>query len=193
MKATVSFLLFWALVERVYAQAGKYVFDEDNWRPPSILGAVLTIAVVWLVLRYVYKRETEDEDYSERVDKLAQSIINAEKNKIEKKVEPGVDYTKVPEEFLLRNLIKARMHRAMKAKDTARLQVIRMLMAKINQYQKESGSFASDDAVKNIVKKMINECEETKNAGELAVRDDIVGQATFEISVLEECLVVLEF
>lgn len=77
---------------------------------------------------------------------------------------------------------------AMRARDKARLSVLRMTTAAIKQREVDSRSELDDAGVLSVLDKMIKQRRESVDHYRSAGRQDLVDKESFEIGVLEEYL-----
>ncbi|MEO5734482.1 MAG: GatB/YqeY domain-containing protein [Rubrivivax sp.] len=85
----------------------------------------------------------------------------------------------------LKSRITEDMKSAMRARDTARLLVIRMLLAACKQREVDERIELDDAAVVGLVDKLIKQRRDSVAAFQIAARDDLVAIETAEIAVLE--------
>ncbi len=86
----------------------------------------------------------------------------------------------------LKQQITEDMKTAMRAKDSARLGAIRLLLAAIKQREVDERIDLSDIDVVTIIDKMIKQRRDSINQFEAAGRQDLVDAEKFEISVLQQ-------
>ncbi|MGQ2966649.1 GatB/YqeY domain-containing protein [Methylophilus sp.] len=80
------------------------------------------------------------------------------------------------------------MKTAMRAKDTAKLGVIRLLLAAIKQREVDERIELDDAAVISAIEKMLKQRRDSIAAFESAERHDLADQEKFEVTVLQEYL-----
>ncbi|MEZ0288204.1 MAG: GatB/YqeY domain-containing protein [Methylophilus sp.] len=80
------------------------------------------------------------------------------------------------------------MKTAMRAKDTAKLGVIRLLLAAIKQREVDERIELDDAAVITAIEKMLKQRRDSIAAFESAERHDLADQEKFEVTVLQEYL-----
>jgi len=85
----------------------------------------------------------------------------------------------------LKQSITADMKTAMRAKETARLSAIRLLLAAIKQREVDDRIELTDTDVISIIDKMIKQRRDSISQFEAAARQDLVDVEKFEISVLQ--------
>lgn len=85
----------------------------------------------------------------------------------------------------LKQSITADMKTAMRAKETARLSAIRLLLAAIKQREVDDRIELTDTDVISIIDKMIKQRRDSISQFEVAARQDLVDVEKFEISVLQ--------
>jgi uncharacterized protein len=88
----------------------------------------------------------------------------------------------------LKDRVTEDMKTAMRAKDSARLSTIRMLLAACKQKEVDERVVLDDAAVIAIVDKLIKQRKDSIAAFELAGRTDLVDKETAELQVLEAYL-----
>jgi uncharacterized protein YqeY len=84
----------------------------------------------------------------------------------------------------LKDRITEDMKTAMRAKDTARLSTIRLLLAAIKQKEVDERVTVDDGQVLAIVEKLIKQRRDSIEQFQRASRQDLVEQESFELSVL---------
>ncbi len=84
----------------------------------------------------------------------------------------------------LKDRISEDMKAAMRAKDSARLSAVRMLLAAMKQKEVDERVALSDADVLSIVEKMLKQRRESIAQFEKAGRNDLAGAEIFEITVL---------
>lgn len=91
----------------------------------------------------------------------------------------------------LKDRITEDMKEAMRAKDSAKLSVIRFLLAAIKQIEVdakttegETRTALSDEQTLNVINKLIKQRRDSKEQFEQAGRDDLAQQEAYELSVL---------
>ena len=84
----------------------------------------------------------------------------------------------------LKDRITEDMKSAMRAKDTARLSTIRLLLAAIKQKEVDERIAVDDAQVLAIIEKLIKQRRDSIEQFGRANRQDLVDQETFELSVL---------
>jgi uncharacterized protein YqeY len=85
----------------------------------------------------------------------------------------------------LKNQITADMKDAMRAKDSARLGTIRLLLAALKQKEVDERTELDDNAVIAVVDKMIKQRKDSISAYEQAARSDLVAIEQAELEVLK--------
>jgi uncharacterized protein len=85
----------------------------------------------------------------------------------------------------LKNQISEDMKIAMRAKDSARLGAIRLLLSAIKQREVDERIEMSDADVVAVIEKMLKQRRDSIAAFELAKRDDLADVEKFEVSVLQ--------
>lgn len=80
------------------------------------------------------------------------------------------------------------MKTAMRAKDTARLGTIRLLLAAIKQKEVDERADVDDAAVSGIVEKLIKQRKDSISQFQAAARDDLVAAEQAELAVLQAYL-----
>ena len=88
----------------------------------------------------------------------------------------------------LKDRITDDMKAAMRAKDTARLSTVRMLLAAMKQREVDDRIVLDDAAVLAIVEKMIKQRRESIAQFEAASRNDLADNEKFELGVLSAYL-----
>ncbi len=88
----------------------------------------------------------------------------------------------------LKDRVTEDMKTAMRAKDSARLSTIRMLLAACKQKEVDERVVLDDAAVVAIVDKLIKQRKDSIAAFALAARTDLVDKETAELQVLEAYL-----
>jgi uncharacterized protein len=88
----------------------------------------------------------------------------------------------------LKAQITEEMKTAMRAKDTAKLGVIRLLLAAIKQREVDERIELDDAAVITAIEKMLKQRRDSIAAFESAERHDLADQEKFEVTVLQEYL-----
>jgi hypothetical protein len=88
----------------------------------------------------------------------------------------------------LKTRIQDDMKDAMRAKDSARLGTIRMLLAACKQREVDERIELDDPAVVSIVDKLIKQRKDSVAAFQAAGRDDLVAKESAEITVLQAYL-----
>ena len=88
----------------------------------------------------------------------------------------------------LKNRITDDMKTAMRAKDTARLGTIRLLLAAIKQKEVDERIELTDTAIGGIVEKLIKQRKDSINQFQAAGRDDLVAAEQAELVVLQAYL-----
>ncbi len=86
----------------------------------------------------------------------------------------------------LRQKISDDMKAAMRAKDTARLSAIRLLLAAIKQREVDERIDLSDSDIVTIIEKMNKQRRDSISQYEAAARQDLADVEKFEMSVLAE-------
>ncbi len=84
----------------------------------------------------------------------------------------------------LRDRVTEDMKTALKAKDTARLSAVRLLMAAIKQREVDERIQLSDDDVVAVIDKMLKQRRDSISQYEAAKRQDLADVEKFEIEVL---------
>ncbi len=88
----------------------------------------------------------------------------------------------------LKDRITDDMKSAMRAKETARLGTIRLLLAAIKQKEVDERVELSDAAVSSIVEKLIKQRKDSISQFQAAGRDDLVAAEQAELAVLQAYL-----
>ncbi len=88
----------------------------------------------------------------------------------------------------LKERIQEDMKSALRAKDSARLSTIRMLLAAVKQREVDERVVLDDAAVVGIVDKLIKQRKDSIAAFQQAGRDDLVDKESAEVRVLEAYL-----
>src|SRR6202008_462359 len=88
----------------------------------------------------------------------------------------------------LKSRITEDMKAAMRAKETARLSTIRLLLAALKQREVDERIELSDADVLSVVEKLIKQRRESIAQFEKAAREDLVAAEKFEIEVLSAYL-----
>jgi uncharacterized protein YqeY len=88
----------------------------------------------------------------------------------------------------LKDRITEDMKQAMRAKDSARLSAIRLLLAAIKQREVDERITLDDTQVVSVVDKMIKQRRESIAQYEKAARQDLVDAESFELQVLQAYL-----
>lgn len=90
------------------------------------------------------------------------------------------------------NSIKGSIHTsmvaAMRAQDKARLGIIRLIQAGIKQQEVDERITLTDEQVLTLLDKMIRQRRESIKQFEMAKREDLVQQESFEVLVIQEFL-----
>ena len=84
----------------------------------------------------------------------------------------------------LRDRITEDMKTAMKARETARLGAIRLLLAAIKQKEVDERITLDDAAVVQVIEKMLKQRRDSISQFQAAGRQDLVDTESFEVSVL---------
>jgi uncharacterized protein YqeY len=90
--------------------------------------------------------------------------------------------------MLLRVQITEDMKAAMRAKDSARLNAIRLLLAAMKQREVDERIELSDGQVIEVIEKMLKQRRDSISQYEAANRQDLVDVEKFEVSVLQTYL-----
>ena len=85
----------------------------------------------------------------------------------------------------LKERINEDMKAAMRARETARLSAIRLLLAGIKQREVDERIQLDDAAVVSVVEKMLKQRRDSISQYELAGRQDLVDAEKFEVEVLQ--------
>ena len=88
----------------------------------------------------------------------------------------------------LREQITADMKEAMRARDTARLEAVRLLRAAIQRREVDEQIELSDDEVLSVIQKMIKQGRDSIEQFEKGDRQDLVEKETAMLTVLEPYL-----
>ena len=88
----------------------------------------------------------------------------------------------------LKDRITDDMKAAMRAKETARLGTIRLLLAAVKQKEVDERTELDDAAVSSIVEKLIKQRKDSISQFQSAGRDDLVAAETTELAVLQAYL-----
>jgi uncharacterized protein len=86
---------------------------------------------------------------------------------------------------MLKERIQQEMKDAMRAKDSRRLGVIRLLMAAIKQKEVDERITLDDKQIVIVIEKMLKQRRDSLSQFQKAGRQDLVDQETYEMSVLE--------
>jgi uncharacterized protein len=89
---------------------------------------------------------------------------------------------------MLKERIQQEMKDAMRAKDSRRLGVIRLLMAAIKQKEVDERITLDDEQIVTVIEKMLKQRRDSLSQFQKAGRQDLVDQETYEMSVLEDYL-----
>jgi uncharacterized protein len=89
---------------------------------------------------------------------------------------------------MLKERIQQEMKDAMRAKDSRRLGVIRLLMAAIKQREVDERITLNDEQIVTVIEKMLKQRRDSLSQFQKAGRQDLVDQETYEMSVLEDYL-----
>ena len=84
----------------------------------------------------------------------------------------------------LKNRVTEDMKTAMKAKDTARLSAIRLLLAAIKQKEVDERIELDDPAIVAVIEKMLKQRKDSITQYEAANRQDLADAEKFEVEVL---------
>ncbi|KAI1180734.1 Yqey-like protein-domain-containing protein [Nemania sp. FL0916] len=82
--------------------------------------------------------------------------------------------------------IKADLKTAMRAKDAARLSVLRAVIASTTNASKTSSPITTDAALVALLRKQARGCAEARDEAAAAKRDDLVAKEAAQIAVLDE-------
>jgi uncharacterized protein YqeY len=85
----------------------------------------------------------------------------------------------------LKERINEDMKAAMRARDTARLSALRLLLAAIKQREVDERKQLNDPEVVAVIEKMIKQRRDSIEQYEAAKRDDLADAEKFEVSVLQ--------
>ncbi|TDJ27385.1 MAG: GatB/YqeY domain-containing protein [Gammaproteobacteria bacterium] len=77
---------------------------------------------------------------------------------------------------------------ALRAGDKARLSILRLAMAAIQRSEIDARDTLTDAAVVNVLRKMVQQCQESIGQYRQGNRDDLVAKEIAEIAVLQEYL-----
>ena len=88
----------------------------------------------------------------------------------------------------LRDQITADMKEAMRARDTARLEAVRLLRAAIQRREVDEQTELTDDEVLSVIQKMIKQGRDSIEQFEKGDRHDLVEKETTMLAVLEPYL-----
>ena len=88
----------------------------------------------------------------------------------------------------LREQITADMKEAMRARDTARLEAVRLLRAAIQRREVDEQTELTDDEVLSVIQKMIKQGRDSIEQFEKGDRQDLVEKETAMLTVLEPYL-----
>ena len=86
----------------------------------------------------------------------------------------------------LKDRITEDMKTAMRAKDTARLSTIRLLLAAIKQKEVDERKELGDADVLSVLDKMLKQRRDSISQFEQAARHDLAEQEAFEVGVIQE-------
>jgi uncharacterized protein YqeY len=89
-------------------------------------------------------------------------------------------------DFALKARVQEDMKTAMKAKDTRRLGVIRLLMAAIKQREVDERIMLDDTQLLTVIDKMLKQRQDSANQFKQAGRVDLAEQEEFEMVLLQE-------
>jgi uncharacterized protein YqeY len=88
----------------------------------------------------------------------------------------------------LADTLKQDMNAALKARDAARLSVLRMALAAVRQHEVDRREAPTDEIVLGLIEKMIKQGREAMRQYEAAGRSELVAKEAGEIAVLESYL-----
>jgi len=88
----------------------------------------------------------------------------------------------------LADTLKADMNAALKARDTARLSVLRMAVAAVRQYEVDKREAPTDEVVLGLIEKMIKQGRDALGQYEAAGRAELAAKEAAEIGILESYL-----
>ncbi len=94
----------------------------------------------------------------------------------------------MPPSTTLKARLQEDVRTALRAGDKARLSALRLAMAAIKQREIAARDTLTDDAVVNVLEKMVKQCQEAIRLFRQGNRDDLVAKETAEIEVLQEYL-----
>ena len=77
---------------------------------------------------------------------------------------------------------------ALRAGDKARLSILRLAMAAIQRSEIDAHDTLTDAAIVNVLRKMVQQCQESIGQYRQGNRDDLVAKEIAEIAVLQEYL-----
>jgi len=89
---------------------------------------------------------------------------------------------------MIKQTLKQDMIAAMKSQDHARLDILRYILAKIQNLEINKQKETTDDEVMAIMQKQIKELKETLEAAEKASRHDLADKAKSEITIVNAYL-----
>ena len=89
------------------------------------------------------------------------------------------------DQITLKEKVTEAMKDAMRAKDSARLGAIRLLLAAIKQREVDERIELTDADVISVIEKMLKQRRDSITAFELAKRDDLADIEKYEVSVLQ--------
>lgn len=79
------------------------------------------------------------------------------------------------------------MKTAMKTRDTAKLDMVRMIRSEVKNYEIDNGE-ANDEAVYKLIKTMLKQQKDALGDFETAARQDLIDETTIKIAILESYL-----
>ncbi len=88
----------------------------------------------------------------------------------------------------LKHRLEDDMKTAMRAKDSDRLGVIRMLLAAIKQREIDDRTSLQEEQILEVIEKMIKQSRDAKTQFEAGNRQDLANKEAFEIEILQKYL-----
>ncbi len=89
---------------------------------------------------------------------------------------------------MIKEKIQGDMKDAMRARDKARLGVIRLMLAAIKQREVDDRVELDDSAVLTVLDKMLKQRRDSKSQYEAAKRQDLADQEIYEMSIIQNYL-----
>ena len=91
-------------------------------------------------------------------------------------------------ETTLKIILQEQMKAAMRAKEKEKLAVIRLMLAAIKQVEVDERKTPTDTEILSLLDKMVKQRKESIRQFEVAKRDDLIAQETFEIGIIQQFL-----